>query len=395
MRRSIGWVSVFTTVVLASGCGGNFKLPTETPGGAVPGAGTYSHKATWEGFTGVQDLLINEGRGDEFFVLFNNGGSGGPSVPRGGVAQFQRTAPIVAPLSRFVPPTGLFNPVAIAASGRNLFVLDQGDSCQAKFDARRNTCEPDADTTNATGHPFRSQIFDYTATWRVREYTKSGGDTVSTFTDSTVILPYGIAVDGTDRIYVAGLTVVLDTSQTNASIRTRKFASRVYRYVRGPKYPGIRDVNMPGTASWHRDTTWFAVDGTGASSVSDPRGIRWSLYDQNTLMIADRGNNEVKGISTSAISVPIVLADGQTTGANFNHPEAVAVDLNGSFYVIDRDSRRVLRYDRMGSDVLRVDTTPNANGETLLDPVGIAVNDTLVYVADRARRQIVIFRRTQ
>jgi len=64
------------------------------------------------------------------------------------------------------------------------------------------TCVPDKDTTHITGHPFRNQIFDYLATWRVREYGLGGGDTLSTFTDSTIAQPLGIAADDQGRVYV-------------------------------------------------------------------------------------------------------------------------------------------------------------------------------------------------
>ena len=292
----------------------------------------------------------------------------------------------------FEPLRTLFNPVALASATNKLFVLDEGDSCQAKFDVLRGTCAPDADTTHATGHPFRNKVFDYSAVWRVREFGLGGGDTLSTFTDTTVAQPYGIAADEQGRVYVAGLVVVLDTLQTDARIRTRKLVSRVFRYSRGPKYPGIPDVNMPGTTSWHRDTSWVVFDGTGASSISDPRGIYWSRIGLNPLFIADRGNNQVKGVSTNEIGVSIVRTDGQATGANLNHPEGVTADLAGFFYIVDRENRRVLRYDRSGEYIQRVDE--DANAGPLADPISIAVDDTLAYVADRGGHRIIRYRRT-
>ena len=263
----------------------------------------------------------------------------------------------------------------------------------AKFDARRGTCAPDEDTTHATGHPFRNQVFDYFAMWRVREYGLGGGDTVSTFTDTTVAQPWGIAADEQGRVYVAGIAAVLDTLQTDQRIRTRKFVSRVYRYSRGPKYPGVLDVNMPGTASWHRDTSWVVFDGTGASSVSDPRGIYWSRHGTNPLFIADRLNNQVKGVSTNEVGVSVVRVDGQATGANLNHPESVTADLAGFFYMVDRDNRRVLRYDLSGEYIQRVDVETNADALPLLDPISVAVDDSLAYVADRGRNEIIRYRR--
>ena len=396
MRRSITGLVALSAALALAGCGGSFVLPTEHPGRVVPSDQSYGMLATWKNMDGVKDLVLTQGQGNQLFVLFNQGGTGGPDVPRGDVKLFPLTRPEAIGAPYFDPMKALYNPVAIAAATNKLFVLDQGDTCLAKFDVVRGTCEADptpvsADTTKP--QPRRNMIRDYRATWRVREYGLGGGDTLSTFTDTTFALPFGIAADEQGRVYVSGLAVVLDTLVTDARIRTRKFVSRVYRYSRGPKYPGIADRNMPGTTSWHRDTSWVVFDGTGASSVSDPRGIHWTRTGVNPLFIADRGNNQAKGVSTAEVGGSIVRVDGQATGANLNHPEAIAADLAGFFYIVDRDNRRVLRYSQTGEYIQRVDVEVNADGLPLLDPVGIAVDDSLAYVADRGRAQILRYRR--
>ena len=393
MRRSLGLLLLAVVVTIPAGCGGKFDLPTERASRTVPSDQSYGMLATWRGMDGIQDLLITQGQGNQLFALFNHGGTGGPAVSRGEVRLYPLTRPEPIGAPYFDPMRTLFNPIAIAAATNKLFVLDQGDSCMAKFDVRRNSCAPDADTTHLTGHPFRNQVFDYSAVWRVREYGLGGGDTVSTFTDTTVSQPFGIAADEQGRVYVAALAVVLDTNQVNTNIRTRKFVSRVYRYSRGTLYPDIPDLNMPGTSRWHRDTSWVVFDGTGASSVADPRGIYWSRTGTNPLFIADRGNNQVKGVSTNQVGVSVVRVDGQATGANLNHPESVTADLAGFFYMVDRDNRRVLRYDLSGEFTQRVDIEPNADGLSLLDPISIAVDDSLAYVADLGRNQIIRYRR--
>ena len=402
MRPRLALVPLALLAALPLGCGGKFELPTERPGRVVPSDQSYAMLSTWNGMEGVQDLIITQGQGNQLFVLFNRGGTGGPFVPRGEVRLYPITQPNPIGPPFFSPLLTLFNPVTISSGVNpsaggderfNLFVLDQGDSCAAKFDIRRGTCEADRDTTAATGHPFRSQIRDYFATWRVREFRLGGGDTISTFTDTTMAQPYGIASDEQGRVYVAGIAVVLDTSQTDKRIRTRRFVSRVYRYSRGTRYPGVLDINMPGTDRWHRDTTWTIFDGTGASSVSDPRGLHWSRFGTNPVFIADHGNNQVKAVSSFDDSAGLVRVDGQATGANYNGPEAVRTDLAGFFYVVDRGNRRVLRYTLAGEYIQRVDVEPNADGQPLLDPVSVAVDDSLAYVADRGRSQIIRYRR--
>jgi hypothetical protein len=392
-RRVLAWLVLALLAAIPLGCGGTFELPTEHPKQIVPTDQSYNMLSTWKGMVGVQDLLITQGQGNQLFVLFNLGGSGPSSVPRGGVLLFPLTnpRPIGPP---YFEPIFAFNPVAFAAGRNRLFVLDQGDSCAAKFDIRRGTCEADPETTIATGHPFRSQIFDYSSTWRVREFGLGGGDTISTFTDTTVAQPYGIAVDDAGRVYVSCLAVFLDSLQTNKSIRTRKFVSRIYRYVRGEKYPGIPDINMPGTTSWYRDTTWKILDGSGASSIADARGIFIGRSGINPIYIADRGNNAAKSVSTQIDNLPFLKVDGAETGASFNHPEAIAADQAGFFYVVDRDNKRVLRYSvNPATFVQRVDVEPNSDGLPLLDPVGIAVDDSLAYIGDRGRGEIIRYKR--
>jgi len=394
--RALARLLVFTgLVVLPAGCGSRFDLPTERPDVFVPTDQSYAMLATWNGMTDIQDLLVTQGQGNQLFALFNHGGAAGPDVARGEVKLYPLTRPEPIGPPYFDSMQWLFNPIAIS-SGANparLFVLDQGDSCMAKFDVRTNSCEPDVITDTPNGRPYRNQVHDYRAVWRVREYGLGGGDTLSTFTDTTFAMPFGIAADDQGRVYVSGLAVVLDTSQTDQRIRTRKLVSRVYRYARGSRYPGVLDVNMPGTSSWHRDTSWVVFDGTGASSVSDPRGIRWSPLPPNPMFIADHGNNQAKAVSTHEVNVGFTRTDGSVTGAAFNNPEDITADLAGFFYVVDRGNRRVLRFSTSGEYIQRVDVEPNADGLPLLDPISIAVDDSLAYIADRGRNQVIRYKR--
>ena len=379
-------------VAVGVGCGGKFQLPTEKRVAVpVPTDQSYAMLATWKGFTGVTDVIMTRGSGSQLFMLFNTGGVGGPAVPRGEVRLYPFTTPNPIGAPFFESPRTLFNPVAIASAQSKLFVLDEGDSCMAKYDPIRNTCEADSVRNGA-----RSMIYDYTATWRVREFPISGGDTVSTFTDTTFAWVSGIAADDNGYVYVSGTAVVLDTLATDQRIRTRKFVSRIYRYARGPKYPGVvpPDLYMPG-ANWHRDTTWVVLNGTGASSINDARGMRWSPLLGGGLLVADRGNNKVKLIGTYAPNVGISRMDGSETptGTAFEAPTNVAVDGSGYLYVVDRGNKRVLRYTSGGGYVQDVNVEANSDGLQLEDPVALGVDDSLAYVADFGRSQVIRYKR--
>jgi len=392
MRAAVA-VLALTAAMLAIACGGRFVQPTEVRSKViVPTDKTYAMIATWRNLNHIKDVMLTRGTGSQLFMLFNDPGiNGPPSVPRGSVLLYPFTQPVPIGPPFFDPPRGLFNPVAFSSAQSLLFILDEGDSCQAKTDPQRGTCQ--ADTTR---NGRRSQIYDYTATWRVREFHITGGDTVSTFTDTSFAYVNGVAADDYGNVYVAGIAVVLDTLSTDQRIRTRKFASRIYRYARGAKYPGVvpNDVLMPG-ANWHRDSTWVVVDGTGTSSVNDPRGIQWTPTSGGALLVADRANNKAKLIATYARDVGLVKMDGSETptGTNFNSPENVAVDDGGDLYIVDRLNQRVLRYDAAGNYVVTVNTELNSDGLPLLDPVAVGVNDSVAYVADPGRGQVIRYKR--
>jgi hypothetical protein len=396
---------VLAALAPLSGCGSSFPLPTERPkSSGVPTDSSYAMIATWDGFTDVRDVLLTQGSGTQLFVLFNDGLMENmpptvPVQPHGELRLYALSKPTIIGAPYFLPLSGLYNPLAVASAQNKLFVLDEGDSCKARYDVRRGTCRPDQDTTSATGHPFRHQIFDWTAIWRVREYGLSGGDTISTFTDTTFAHVMGMAAGEDGYVYVSGIVAVLDTNVLDQRIRTKKFASRVYRYARGPKYTGLvpdslnDDPNMPGSR-WHRDTTWVVLDGSGTASVFEPSGLYYSRYGGHSLFIADRGNGAAKEVSVATNDLGLLKVDGSTTGAIFDQPDDVFADLNGFFYVLDRGNRRVLRYDaRSGEYVQRVDIENNAQNEPLLDPISIAADDSLVYVADHDRGKLVKFKR--
>jgi sugar lactone lactonase YvrE len=387
MRRNL-LALLAALAVLASGCGGRLKLPTENRGPAVvPNDKSYAMLATWKGMDGIRDVLLTQGTGSQLFMLFNHGGTGGPATPRGEVRLYPFTQPVPIGPPFFDPPRTLFNPVAVASAQKRLFVLDEGDSCMAKYDPTRGTCEADA---VRNGQP--NIVRDYTAVWRVREYPLTGGDTISTFTDTTLAYVNGVAADDAGNVYVAGIAVVLDTLTTDQRIRTRKFISRIYRYARGPRYPGVvpNDLYMPG-ANWHRDTTWVVLDGTGTSSVSDPRGMAWTPIAGGAVFVADRGNNKAKLIGTSAPGLGFVKLDGSETptGTSFNGPQGVAMDAAGYLYIVDRQNQRVLRYFRDGTYIQDVNVEKNSDNQWLLDPVAVGVDDSLAYVADFGRSQVI------
>ena len=159
-------------------------------------------------------------------------------------------------------------------------------------------------------------------------------------------------------------------------------------YLKLEPWPGGR---------WYRDTTWYVGTGTGTGFVTDPRGIAWSPAGLPSLLVADRGNKQAKTISPNAVSTGYVVFDGSEphSPAPFTSPEAVAADLQGFLYVVDRNpiTPRVVRYDPYGQFVQVVNLEPNADSQQLLNPVTVGVDDSVAYVGDRGRGQVIRYKR--
>jgi hypothetical protein len=393
--RSSAWTWVGVLGVLAAGsalstagCGAKFELPTEHKGKIIPGDGTYQMIASWSGFTGVRDVMLTQGAGTQLFVLFNPGTGTGPSTtPRGAILEF--------PLVRPVPITGqaghnpfnqLFNPIALASGNNRIFVLDAGDTCIARTNPISQKCD-------STGG-WDNRITDLSSYWRVREYGILGGDTISTFTDTTLSSVSGIAADPQGNVYVGGVAIIVQISQIDPRLRYRLNQFRIYKYARGPKYPGQGDPNMPGSA-WHRDTTFVIEEGTGVGSVIDPRGMEWAGVNGNALYAADHGKNWIQKLYDTGSNNGYFQLDGGQTGATFLGPTDVAVDRQGFIYALDHDNQRVLRYDSDGNYIQRVDIERDTRGLPLNDPIAIAADDSTVYVADRINAEVVRYKRRQ
>jgi DNA-binding beta-propeller fold protein YncE len=361
--------------VLVAGCGGTYPLPTELRRRAIPSDKSYQMVGTWASMDSVQDLLLTQGLGVQLFVLFNRGGSGTSS--RGDLHLYPLTTP--SPIGGVDFPT-LFNPVALAVGGdgrgsalNRVFVLDQGDTALAKTNQR---------------------VTRFDLYWRVREFGLLGGDTLSSFTDTTVAHVRSIAVDADGAVYVAGFAIVLIVDPQDSRIRTRTFQPRIYRYLRGPRYPGIvpPDPRMPGS-NWHRDSTWAVEEGTGQGYLQDPRGLVWSATGGRALYSCDYGKNTVQKLSDQSKNTGLLnIATGENE-LSLYRPTSVSVSADGFVYVCDTGNQRVMRFAADGSYVQRVDHELDAFSRPLSNPVAVAANDSVAYVADRGRSEIIRYKR--
>jgi sugar lactone lactonase YvrE len=149
---------------------------------------------------------------------------------------------------------------------------------------------------------------------------------------------------------------------------------------------------MPG-ADWHRDTTFVVEEGSGLGTLVDPRGLYWSAAGGNALYASDFGKNWVQKLSATQSSTGFYFLDGGQSGESFNGPTDVVVDLQGFIYLCDTGNRRVARYAPDQEFVQIVNVEPDAQGGALVNPVAVAADDSLVYVADGDLAKVIRYQR--
>jgi len=386
MRRLARVLVPAAALLALSNCGTGFKLPAEVRRQAVVGNGTYERIATWTGFERVQDLLLTKTTNPsnaQLYALFRSE----PGFP-GEVLAY----PLSTPTPFSFRYHGLQNPVALCGDATRLFVLDQGDSCAARSNPVTGRCDTTGNYLLPNNLKWTNKVAYLDRYWRVREYFPDGGDTVSTFTDTTLAWVQGIAVDNLQRVYVAGLYIQVLPNPNNPFLYERRFTWRVHRYARGGG-----DANMPGSA-WHRDLAYVVEEGSGLGTAEDPRGLDWTPGDGGGLFITDTGNNRAQRRSDPASFQDFLMLDGEN-GA-LNSPLDVSADLDGYAYVVDGASNAVYRFRRVeqnsfstGEFVQRVDIEPSAGGLPLQRAGAVAADVDRVYVADFDAGEVAVFRR--
>lgn len=396
--RTIAWRRLALAgagALLAAGCGAEFELPTEQKGGVViPSDGSYQMIATWSGKQGIQDLLLTHGSGSQLYLLFQNDGAG--PGPRGSVVQVARTTG--QPIETGTFP-GLFNPAALTAGGdaavNRVFVLDQGDTCLARQHPTSGACN---DTTGR----FNMRITRLEYYWRVHEFDLTGrhpagaGTGANGFTDTTLAYVWGVAADDRGNVYVAGKAIIYLPNPFEPRLTERVFQDRIYCYRRGPRPGGGADPNLPGS-NWHRTSDYIVLQGTGLGTVVEPRGMDWSRTSGPALFVADFGKNWIQKMqdNTEDLGGSAYYRDSDLMDAPaLSNPVDVATDADGFFYAVDQGNARVLRYsDAERNFVQVVNVENNESGLPLRNPVAVAADEDLVYIADREAGEVIRYRK--
>ena len=245
--------------------------------------------------------------------------------------------------ARFNFPVG----IAVDSSG-NVFVADSKN-----FTIRKIT--PAGVVTTFAGAPFQLGLTDATGA------------------AARFFLPFGLAIDSADNLYVA--------DSGNHTIRKITPAGVV--------------STLAGTAGQSNFT-----NGTGAAArFASPFGV--AADGGGNVYVADSGNHAIRKITAAGVVTTVAgtafagASDGAAAGARFNQPRGVAVDASGNLFVADYGNS-TLRSITAGGVVSTIAGTAGIFGEVntvgaaarLYDPIGILVDGTTIYVADSSNNLI-------
>lgn len=200
----------------------------------------------------------------------------------------------------------------------------------------------------------------------------TAGSTDGTGTAARFNVPGGIALGSGGKLYV--------TDFFNHAIR-----------IITPDGVVTTLAGTPGTAG--------SDDGTGrAAKFNYPLGV---VLTGDDLLVADAYNHTVRKVSAAGVVTSFVGStpeigsnDGNRTAARFHNPQDVAVDRDGTLYVVDAVNAvvRKIANDEVVTLAGLAGATGSQDGKgsvaRFAEPLGVAVNNGVVYVADAANHTI-------
>lgn len=118
------------------------------------------------------------------------------------------------------------------------------------------------------------------------------------------------------------------------------------------------------------------------TATVDPSGNLW---------VGDTRNNRLEEFSANLATPPLSVVKGPTS-LPFNYIEGVSAAANGSIWVADTDNNRIVRYNPTSQTYAAfgargTSTTLNAPPQ-FINPQGVAVSSTDIYVADTGNSRI-------
>jgi uncharacterized protein (TIGR03437 family) len=192
-------------------------------------------------------------------------------------------------------------------------------------------------------------------------------------TSAQLISPIGVAVDSAGNLYIADMN----------NYRVRKVSNGVITTVAGNGYEGFSGDNGAAINAQLANPMGVAVDSAG------------------NLFIADQSNRRVRKVSSGVITTVAGSGtegfsgdNGPATSAQLSYPVGVAVDSDGSLYIVDNQRIRKVSNGVIstaagtGTPGFSGDNGPAINAE-LANPEAVAVDSAGdVYVGDTGNHRV-------
>lgn len=243
-------------------------------------------------------------------------------------------------------------------------------------------------------HNHRIQKFDSTGAF-ISMWGKQGQGTGEFY------YPYGIAIDSKGNVYVSDMN----------NNRVQKFTADG-RYLASVGEYGTKESQMKyprGIAIDANDVLYvidaynyriqkFNTDLKFLSSWGSAESIGIKLYmpqeiaitKEGNVIMSDRQNHRIAIFTSDGKLVKRFgdFAEGKNVrGGLFSEPHAVAVAKNGDIFISDRYNFRIQQFDA-ANNYKAYWFTPGSFDDSKHFPLGIAVNNNSVYVADHHAHKI-------
>ena len=192
---------------------------------------------------------------------------------------------------------------------------------------------PQAVAVDAAGNLFVAD----TNNNAVKELPAAGGYSSVVTLGSSILQPTGIAIDGSDNVFVANQHMVQEM-------------------VAASDYQTVRQID---------------------SALNEPQGV--ALDGVGNLFVASKGDSTVQELTAAS-----GYAAATTLGSGFFYPNSVAVDASGNVFVADAYTSAIVEIPASGGG-----TAINPFGSGFNQPQGVGVDDAgNVYVADTGNNAV-------
>lgn len=334
----------------------------------------------------------------------------------------------------------LLNPCAIATdSSANLYIADSGNNRIQKFDSSGNFIRKwgKNDCTSGTGNgefnvPYhvaidasnnlyvadysnnRIQKFDSSGNFSAK-WGANGGDGTAGSNNGEFSGPVGVAVDGSNNIYVFDVGNLRIQKLTSAGVYVTKWGGwgtgDGQFYNSGGESIGVDAVgNVYLADQYHNRVEKFDTNGNflakfGSQSTAngefyEPWGI--SIDPSGNIYIADTANHRIQKFSSNmAYSGKWGKNGGDGTSGTgngeFNKPTSLVFDSSGNIYIADGSNHRIQKFNSGMSYITKWGrnsgdgSSGTGNGE-FNKPSGIAIDSVgYIYVSESGNNRVQKF----